>query len=189
MAYTKTPAGRVQRLSVAVVIDNLRTTDAQGKVTQTPLSAEQIASFTTLVKDAVGFDEKRGDSVSVVNQSFQAEAAVAAEVANKTPIWQNPLVRDIAKLVAGLVIILLLLLFVVKPLIRGLATPLRASLAEGGPGAAALQSPGELPMPGPASRPAGTIAYEQQIAQARSLVAKDPARVAQVVKDWVQKDE
>jgi flagellar biosynthesis/type III secretory pathway M-ring protein FliF/YscJ len=40
-----------------------------------------------------------------------------------------------------------------------------------------------------ASRPVTAMAYEQQIAQARSLVAKDPARVAQVVKDWVQKDE
>ena len=38
-------------------------------------------------------------------------------------------------------------------------------------------------------RPGAAMAYEQQIAQARSLVAKDPARVAQVVKDWVQKDE
>ncbi len=37
--------------------------------------------------------------------------------------------------------------------------------------------------------PAVTIAYEQQIAQARGIVAKDPARVAQVVKDWVEADE
>ncbi|HXC59132.1 MAG TPA: hypothetical protein VN645_07425, partial [Steroidobacteraceae bacterium] len=38
-------------------------------------------------------------------------------------------------------------------------------------------------------RPVTAMAYEQQIAQARSIVAKDPVRVAQVVKDWVQKDE
>ena len=42
---------------------------------------------------------------------------------------------------------------------------------------------------GACGRPSASMAYEQQIAQARSLVAKDPARVAQVVKDWVQKDE
>jgi flagellar biosynthesis/type III secretory pathway M-ring protein FliF/YscJ len=51
-----------------------------------------------------------------------------------------------------------------------------------------LPSPGDAP-PGPVSRQAGAIAYEQQIAQARGLVAKDPARVAQVVKDWVENDE
>jgi flagellar biosynthesis/type III secretory pathway M-ring protein FliF/YscJ len=58
---------------------------------------------------------------------------------------------------------------------------------------AALAQP--MPIAGPqgaaagaASRPAGTIAYEQQITQARGLVTKDPARVAQVVKDWVEND-
>jgi flagellar M-ring protein FliF len=185
VAYTKTPAGRLTRLSVAVVVDNLSTTDADGKVTETPLTEAQMASITTLVKDAVGFDEARGDHISVVNQSFHAEVPVAGEI-EKEPIWQNPLVRDILKLVAGLVIIALLLLFVVRPLIRGLAAPARAALAGAGPQGAS----GEVQALGPAtSRPGTAIAYEQQIAQARSLVAKDPARVAQVVKDWVQNDE
>ena len=73
MAYTQQPAGRLQRLSVAVLIDNLRTTDADDKVTETPLTEEQLARITTLVRDAVGFDEARGDRVSVVNQSFLPE--------------------------------------------------------------------------------------------------------------------
>ncbi len=185
VAYTKTPAGRLTRLSVAVVVDNLRTTDADGKVTETPLTEAQIASITTLVRDAVGFDEARGDRISVVNQSFHAEAATTEEI-EKEPIWQNPLVRDILKLVAGLIIIALLLLFVVRPLIRGLAAPARAALAGAGPSGA----PGEAQVMGAVtSRPGTAIAYEQQIAQARSLVAKDPSRVAQVVTDWVQNDE
>src|SRR5262245_43914372 len=61
MAYTRTPAGRVTRLSVAVLIDNLRTTAADGKVTETPLPAEQIERLSALVKDAVGFEQARGD--------------------------------------------------------------------------------------------------------------------------------
>ena len=184
VAYTRTPAGRLQRLSVAVAIDNLRTTDAEGKVTQTPLTPEQLAAFTTLVKGAVGFNEQRGDSVSVVNEAFLVEAPAAAGEMDKTPIWQHPLVRDIAKLVAGLVILVLLLLLVIKPLVRNLATPMRAVMAPAQP---AAQMAGELPPT--AARPGAPLAYEQQIAQARSLVAKDPARVAQVVKDWVQNDE
>jgi flagellar M-ring protein FliF len=70
VAYTRQPAGRLQRLSVAVLIDNLRTTDAEGKTTESALTDEQLARVTTLVRDAVGFDETRGDRVSVVNQSF-----------------------------------------------------------------------------------------------------------------------
>src|SRR5262245_26617104 len=61
MAYTRTPAGRVTRLSVAVLIDNLRTTDAEGKTTETPVPPEQIERLTALVKDAVGFEQARGD--------------------------------------------------------------------------------------------------------------------------------
>jgi flagellar M-ring protein FliF len=183
VAYTRQPAGRLQRLTAAVVIDNLRTTAADGTVTETPLSEEQLARITTLVRDAVGFDETRGDRVSVVNQSFMQQTVEIPEISS-APIWENPLVRDLARLLAGLVIIVLLLLLVVKPLMRGLAAPMKAAFAQ----PANLPSPGDAP-PGPVSRQAGAIAYEQQIAQARGLVAKDPARVAQVVKDWVENDE
>ena len=56
MAYTRQPAGKVTRLSVAVLIDNLRTTDKDGKVTETPLPKDQLDRLTALVRDAVGFD-------------------------------------------------------------------------------------------------------------------------------------
>jgi flagellar M-ring protein FliF len=182
VAYTRMPAGRLQRLSVAVVIDNLRTTAADGSVTETPLTEEQLARVTTLVRDAVGFDEARGDRVSVVNQSFLQENVEVPEI-SAPPIWDNPLVRDIARLLAGLVILLALLLFVVRPMVRSLTAPVKA----------AFTPPEPLPAPAAAaaapSKPVETIAYEQQIAHARGLVAKDPVRVAQVVKEWVEKDE
>jgi flagellar M-ring protein FliF len=196
VAYTRQPAGRLQRLSVAVVVDNLRTTDAEGKVSETPLSDEQLARITTLVRDAVGFDESRGDSVSVVNQSFLTEPAAHVEPIDPIPLWEKPWARDVAKLLSGLAMVALLVLFVLRPLLRSLTAaakvavgsePLPAGAAVGtGEGGAVL-----MPKTG-TSAPAGpgnAIAYEQQIAQARSIVAKDPVRVAQVVKDWVQKDE
>lgn len=183
VAYTRMPAGRLQRLSAAVVIDNLRTTTADGTVTETALTEEQLARITGLVRDAVGFDDNRGDSISVVNQSFMLEAVEVPEI-SAPPLWDNPLVRDVARLVAGLVIILLLLLFVVRPLLRGLTAPVKAALAP----PVALPAQTAVVAAG-ANRPADTIAYEQQIAQARGLVAKDPARVAQVVKEWVEQDD
>ena len=174
---------------MAVLVDNMRTADAAGKVTETPLTEEQIGRVTALVKDAVGFDEKRGDSVSVVNQGFHPEAAPEVPEMDKVPIWENPMIRDIAKLVTGLVVVALMLLFVVRPLIKNLTDnsrtivgglpPGAGGAAEGQPGAAAIAAP---------AGPAGAIAYEQQIAQARGIVAKDPARVAQVVKEWVQNE-
>ena len=64
MAYTRQPAGKVTRLSVAVLIDNLRTTDKDGKVTETPLPQDQIERLTALVRDAVGFDARRAATAS-----------------------------------------------------------------------------------------------------------------------------
>lgn len=194
VAYTRQPAGRLERLYVAVVIDNLRTTAPDGTVTETPLTPEQIAQYTTLVRDAIGFDEARGDRVSVVNQGFLPVEKPEPVEFEGTPIWENPQVRDIAKLVSGLIIVVLLLLLVVRPLVRNLMASARPS----GPGPlpAGLQEVmGELlagagqGAGGASGKPGTSMAYEQQIAQARSLVAKDPARVAQLVRDWVQKDE
>jgi len=189
VAYTKQPAGRLQRLSVAVLIDNLRTTDADDKVIETPLTEEQLARINTLVRDAVGFDEARGDRVSVVNQSFLPEKTPEEEEEVSIPLWERPMVLTFAKLGAGLLALLLLLLMVVKPLLRSLSSVAKAVIE---PPVAALPPAGAMAGEGGAAtagRPSASMAYEQQIAQARSLVAKDPARVAQVVKDWVQKDE
>ena len=89
MAYTRAPAGRVTRLSVAVLIDNLRTTDEDGKVTETPLPADQLDRLTTLVRDAVGFDSARGDTVNVVNSSFLGTPAVEEGELESIPFWER----------------------------------------------------------------------------------------------------
>lgn len=185
VAYTKQPAGRLKRLTVAVLVDNLRTPAEDGKIVETALTPEQLANVTRLVKDAVGYDESRGDSVNVVNASFKGE--VTEEIQPETiPLWERPLIRDIAKLLAGLIVLLALVFVVLRPLVRGLLAPPKPpyvppALPDGTPiGAFAGNAPdGRTAMD-----------YESQIAQARSLVAQDPARVAQVVKTWVGgKDE
>ena len=176
MAYTRTPAGRVTRLSVAVLIDNLRTTDKDGKVTETPLPADQIERLTSLVKDAVGFDATRGDSVNVVNSSFAGVTAVPEGELESQPFWEKAWVQDLAKLLGGIAVVLLIIVRVLKPLSKGLlAQAKQQPLMLGGGGGAIAGGAGEAP----------GLAYEQQVAQARGLVSQDPKRVAQVVKNWV----
>lgn len=120
VAYTKLPAGRLKRLTVAVLVDNLRATDEEGKVTETALSPLQLENMTRLVKDAVGFNEARGDSVNVVNDSFRGEIKPEDVAVDKIPLWEQPLMRDIAKLLVGLIAVLVLVLSVLRPLVRGL---------------------------------------------------------------------
>ncbi|HEY0942777.1 MAG TPA: flagellar basal-body MS-ring/collar protein FliF [Steroidobacter sp.] len=189
VAYTKMPAGRLKRLTVAVLVDNIRTTAEDGTVSETPITPEQIENMTRLVKDAIGYNEARGDSVSVVNASFHGQTKPEDIVIDKIPLWEQPLMRDIAKLVVGLIALLVLVLAVLRPLIRGLIgtapkpervpvpTPVQAT-----PMAAAMATAIDGSSPAP-------MDYDGQIAAARALVSQDPARVAQLVKTWVGDDE
>jgi len=181
VAYTRQPAGRLKRLTVAVLVDNLRATDDEGNVKETALTPEQLENMTKLVKDAVGFDQARGDSVNVVNASFKGELTPEEVQEDPIPLWERPLIRDIAKLLAGLIVVLVIVLMVVRPLIRGLLTSPRMAYAP------TALPPGQSSLPAQAAGP--SLDYDGQISQARSMVTQDAARVAQVVKTWVGDDE
>jgi len=186
--YTRQPAGRLKRLTVAVLIDNVHGVDKDGKPHDRPLTAPELEHITQLVKDAVGFDQSRGDSVNVVNSSFQTEAAAPETELEAVPIWERPLFQNFAKLGAGVIVLLVLSLAVLRPLVRDLIAPARAALAQ----------QAEEPISG-ASRQATLAAleaaqnapqvFEQQVTQARAMVGQDAKRVAQVVRTWVATDE
>jgi flagellar M-ring protein FliF len=182
LSYTKQPPGRVRRVTVAVLVDHVKSTGPDGKAVSTPLTTEQLTNVTQLVKDAVGFDAARGDSVNVVNASFLEPGD--APVVEDVPLWQQPLLRDVVRLVLGAVVLIVLLLLVVRPLIRSLVAPARGGALPLGPTLATVQA-----APGGAAAAAPAIGYEQQLAQARGLVTQDPKRVAQVVRNWVNSDE
>ncbi|HEU4780080.1 MAG TPA: flagellar basal-body MS-ring/collar protein FliF [Steroidobacteraceae bacterium] len=183
MAYTRAPAGRVTRLSVAVLIDNLRTTSADGKVTETPLPPEQLDRLTALVRDAVGFDATRGDTVNVVNSSFLGTPAVEEGELESIPFWERAWAQTLAKVLAGLLVLMVIVFSVLKPLTKGLLTAARPSVLRQSALAAAIGVGG-----GGQAVEAPGLAYEQQVAAARGMVAQDPKRGAQVVKAWVASD-
>lgn len=114
-------AGRVKRLSVAVVVDGLYTQGANGDLTYAPRAAEEIERLAALVRSAVGFDQQRGDRVEVVNLRF-------AEAPNKLPVAEPAGLFDFSKedivrfaeMGVFLLVSLLLLLFAVRPLLARL---------------------------------------------------------------------
>jgi len=181
LAYTRQPAGKLRRLTVAVLIDDAHSVDKDGKAHTVALTQEQLDHVTQLVKDAVGFDEARGDVVNVVNSSFTEEpAAPAGGDLEKPALWEKPLFYEGLKIVLGAIMLIVLVLTVLRPLMKSLLASLRTPrLAEAADGAA---------LPGPAPTPAAALAHEQQLAQARTLVSQDPKRVAQVVREWVDQD-
>lgn len=170
VSYTRQPGGRIKRLTVAVLVDNLRSVGSDGKSTQRPLTQAEIDNVTKLVKDAVGFDQARGDSVNVVNEPFMQQTEVLTP--QSVPLWQRPWLLNIGRLVLGALVLVALALGVLRPLIKNLATQVLPP-----PAPPAALTEGRSPGP--------QLAYEQQVVQARNLVSQDPKRVAQVVKTWV----
>jgi flagellar M-ring protein FliF len=182
VSYSRQPAGRVKRVTVAVLVDNMRQVGADGKAVERPLTKAEMDDITRLVKDAVGFDEARGDSVNVVNQPLQPQVTETLKP-EVVPLWQRPWIRDVVRLILGALVLVALALGVLRPLIKNLSTH---ALASAPPALlpVAGRAPDERPVVSTPA-PGQMLAYEQQLAQAHGLVTQDAKRVAQVVKTWV----
>ncbi|MDU8424028.1 flagellar basal-body MS-ring/collar protein FliF [Pseudomonas syringae pv. actinidiae] len=197
ISHTKQQQGRLTRLSVAVVVDDMvKTNAANGEVSRAPWSAADLARFTRLVQDAVGFDASRGDSVSVINVPFSSERA---EVLPEASFYTQPWFWDIVKQAVGVIFILILVFGVLRPVLNNITSGKSKELAGFG-GDAELGGMGGLDgelsndrvsLGGPQSilLPSPTEGYDAQLNAIKSLVAEDPGRVAQVVKEWINTDE
>ncbi|AZF17162.1 MULTISPECIES: flagellar basal-body MS-ring/collar protein FliF [unclassified Pseudomonas] len=197
ISHTKQQQGKVNRLSVSVVVDDqVKVNAADGAVTRAPWSADELARFTRLVQDAVGFDASRGDSVSVINMPFSAERG---EVIADPAFYTQPWFWDIVKQVLGVLFILVLVFGVLRPVLNNITGHGKKQLALAGSdvelgGMGGLD--GELAndrvsLGGPQSilLPSPSEGYDAQLNAIKSLVAEDPGRVAQVVKEWINADE
>jgi flagellar M-ring protein FliF len=148
-------SGNVKRISAAVLVDGTYTTDANGNQVYAPRPQAELDQIATLVKSAIGFDEKRGDVVQVVNMQFTAPDQSAAAPFEILGFEKQDLMR-IAELLVLSIIAVLVLLLVVRPLLnRLLALPgvAQPGLALAGPAGAAGLPPGAaaaLAIPGPA---------------------------------------
>ena len=198
ISHTKQQQGRVNRLSVAVVIDDkINVNPANGEITQVPWTTDQLARFTRLVQDAVGFDASRGDSVSVINVPFSTERA---EVIADIPFYSQPWFWDVVKQVLGVLFILVLVFGVLRPVLNNITGHGRNKQVAGIGSDAELGGMGGLDgelandrvsLSGPQSimLPSPSEGYDAQLNAIKSLVAEDPGRVAQVVKEWINADE
>jgi flagellar M-ring protein FliF len=203
VAYTRQPAGRLKRLSVAVLVDHVQVPGRDGKPTDAPLTREQIDRITALVKDAVGFDTARGDSVSVINSPWRGDPRLTATDLETVPFYEQAWFLDIAKIVAGLIALTLLMLMVIRPLTQRITAMLprppepaeddedrftssrnlpvvAGSAGEGGQPGSAIAGAGATEL----QRKKPPTKYDEQVEFARQLVQEDPARVAQVVRKW-----
>jgi flagellar M-ring protein FliF len=129
-----TEGARVNRISVAVLVDGSYSRNDKNETVYTPRAAEEIDRIAALVRTAIGFDQKRGDQVEVVNLRFAEAAAPAApEAAGGVASYLHFTKDDIMHAIEMLVMVLLgitVLLLIVRPLIRRMFPARRPQSAE-----------------------------------------------------------
>lgn len=135
-------AGRVKRLSVAVLVDGIYETAEDGTQTYTARTQEELELIGRLVRSSIGFDETRGDKVEVVNLQLNASAidplAADEDLGFIDGLLVNLDVMRLAELGALIIVTILGIFLVARPLISKLTTPPTVQTAgqasiEGGP--------------------------------------------------------
>ena len=186
---TRNATGSVKRLNAAVVVNNRSSTDAKGKTTSQPLSQDELDKLTALVRESVGFNQERGDSVKVINAPFRRDAPVEVSL----PLWQQPETIDLVRTLAvpgALGAVALIVMFgLVRPALKALQAP---PPARGLTLDAVVQD--ELALPGAAPAPGQPPVLEApraspQLEQVRQLAQQNPAAVAGIVRSWVNGEQ
>jgi flagellar M-ring protein FliF len=200
ISHTKKQSGVIRRLSVSVAVDYTQVAGEDGTMVPAPRKQEEILNIRRLLQGGVGFDVTRGDSLEVVSVPFMRMDTGEVE---DVPLWEQPGFLPILKLVVGGLVIIVLIIFVIRPMLRRLINPdetkevedfdadegldlgddtismLSTDFDEGQVGFAA---DGSLMLP--------DLHKDEDVLKAvRALVANEPELSAQVVKGWLMQDE
>ena len=188
---TRNAVGVVRRVNVAVVVNHRSVTDKKGTATPQALPAEELEKLTTLVQEAVGFNQQRGDSVKVVNMPFRADLNPKPA---PLPLWQEPWVLQLVKTagppLALLLVALILVFAVIRPAMK------KDKPAEAPAGAAlnaVVDDQPALPDPSVSALmpPDEEVSQDMvlQLEDARLLARTNPLAVANILRGWVHGPE
>jgi flagellar M-ring protein FliF len=198
-----TEAGRVNRISVAVLVDGSYTKTEKGEMVYKERSKEELDRIATLVRSAIGFDQKRGDQIEVVNLKF-AEAPVVAPVIEPSGMlgmlqFTKDDVMYVIELGVMMLLSLVVLFMVIRPLVkRILATEIIPALTDDGlaavlaEGAAAAGGPGTSLIPGTnataqlidVAQVQGQV-HAQSVHRVGELAERNPNETASIVRQWL----
>lgn len=175
ISHIKEPVGSLKRISVAVVINYLPNKDG----TPEAMPADQLNKLTTLVKEAMGYSEARGDSLNVVNSQFN-------DVEPTTPWWKDPDNIALGKTALGWLVIAIAAIWVWRALIRPIFDRYMNPVVD--PEVAEIERQEALREAQEAARAKEIDRYEDNMKRARDMATKDPRAVAMVLRTWMSKD-
>jgi flagellar M-ring protein FliF len=198
-----TEAGRVNRISVAVLVDGAYTKNEKGEMVYQERSKDQLDRIATLVRSAIGFDQKRGDQVEVVNLKFAESPAVPPIAEPSGLLGMLQFTKDDVMYVIELGVMMLLSLVVLFMVIRPLVKRILASeaipaltgndavpaLTDGS--AAAAGSTGQSLVPSAAGLNQIDVAqvqgqvHAQTVHRVGELAERNPNETANIVRQWL----
>jgi flagellar M-ring protein FliF len=196
--HTQLPVGNIRRLSAAVVVNYRRIIDEGGNTTYAAFSEEEIQEINKLVKDAIGYNDERGDTLTVTNNLFSD----MGDASQAIPIWKDPemvmLAMEIAKQLLIAAIVLFFLLKILRPYLKSLvhdsaleekerallANSTAATDADGHPVKFAADGTPLLDQKS-TEEDAKKQQLEGNLQRIRQMAIEEPAIVANVVKEWV----
>ena len=195
-----TEAGRVNRISVAVLVDGAYSKNEKGEMVYQDRSKEQLDRIATLVRSAIGFDQKRGDQVEVVNLRFAEAPAVPAVVEPTGLLGMLQFTKDDVMYVIELGVMMLLglvvLFMVIRPLVKriltaevipALAEPAPAltdGTAELGPGQALIAGTSGTAQLIDVAQVQGQV-HAQAVHRVGELAERNPNETASIVRQWL----
>jgi flagellar M-ring protein FliF len=187
ITHTRKDSGQIKRLSVAVIIDDQEVVGEDGAVSMQPISQVDIDEYGRLAREAIGFDEARGDSVVIFNRPFQPEEEIIP--VEPLPIWEQSWLWNMVRQVLIGLSVLLIVLLILRPAVKKLTPTAVTSMEhqedndEGEGEGEDVDGEGKKNMTGVLDSP--PVVYGDILNMARAMAADDPKRVAMLVKDWV----
>ncbi|WFU18083.1 flagellar basal-body MS-ring/collar protein FliF [Bradyrhizobium sp. CB3481] len=197
-----TEAGRVNRISVAVLVDGAYAKNEKGEMVYQDRSKEQLDRIATLVRSAIGFDQKRGDQVEVVNLRF-AEAPTVPPVAEPGGLlgflqFTKDDVMHVIELGVMMLLGLVVLFLVIRPLVKRILAAEVVPAAEPSPALIEGSGPnGELgPNQALIAGTSGTAqlidvaqvqgqVHAQAVHRVGELAERNPNETASIVRQWL----
>ncbi len=193
LSHVRNSPTRLRRLSVAVVVDDRFVGVENGAAVRRPHTPEELERITGLVKEAIGFNVQRGDSVNVINSSFLKDHF---EPLPDIPWYQRAWGHSLINLGVATLLVILLFILVLRPMLKGLSQSAQAARAEeeadlhhllmGADGQMLPAGSADLDMLPVKSEEEQR--YQSNLDIVKKHASEDPRRVAQVLKNWVDGD-
>lgn len=204
---TTREVGEVKRLSVAVLVDGIYTSDAEGNKTYAPRSQQDLDQISALVRSAIGYNEGRGDTVEVVNMQFADINATDGEIVDdKLFGFDRSDLLDAVEIITVAIMIILVILLVLQPMVgRLMATEgpnldegLETDLLSGRPMNPALAGPNpdEFTPPEVGEEEDSMISMQKvdgklkasSVKKVEDIVDQYPAETVSVIRSWMTQE-